>query len=163
MKKSILSLALISMLGLGAVSSVFAEDPAPAPTAATTTTAPATTAAPTPTANTADTQAQRDAKMAEHIDKRISRMKENLNLTEDQAAQLKTILTEQHAKREGLRSETETRITGILTSEQATKLKSFRDEHRGFGMDGRSEGKGRHGGHHRDGHGGDCGNNKPAE
>lgn len=148
MKKSILSLALISVLGLGAANSVFAEDPVPAPTAPATATTPVS-------ANTTDTQTQRDTKIAEHIDMRVSRMKENLNLTDDQAAQLKTILTEQHAKREGLRTETETRITGILTSEQATKLQTFRDNRRGFGMETCSEGKGRHGGHHRGGHGSD--------
>ncbi len=152
MKKSILTLALVSALGLGAANSVFAEDPVPVSAA---TTAPTTTAT--------DTQAQRDAKIAEHIEKRVSRMKERLNLTDDQVAQLKTIMTEQHAKREVLRTEAETRINGVLTPEQATKMKSFRDEHRGFGMDGGPEGKGRHGGHHRGGHGGDCGNNKPAE
>lgn len=164
MKKSILTLALVSALGLGAVSSVFAEDPVPAPVttdAAAPTTAPAT--ATTPVTNAADTQAQRDAKMAEHIEKRVSRMKENLNLTDDQAAQLKTILTEQHTKREALRTETETRITGILTPEQATKLKSFRDDHRGFGMEGGPDHKGRHGdGHHRGGRGGHW-DDKPAE
>lgn len=164
MKKSILTLALVSALSLGTVSSVFAEDPVPAPVAATTT-APATPVA-SATANAADTQAQRDAKMAKHIDKRVSRMKESLNLTDDQATQLKTILTEQHAKREALRTETETRITGILTPDQATKLKSFRDDRKGFGMEGGPEGKGRHGGHHRGGHGGDYGghwDNKSAE
>ena len=60
-------------------------------------------------------------------------------------------MTEQHTKREALRTETETRITGVLTPEQATKLKSLRDDHKGFGME---DGKGRHGGGHRGGHGG---------
>ncbi|MFZ1568489.1 MAG: Spy/CpxP family protein refolding chaperone [Thiolinea sp.] len=153
MKKSILALALVSALGLGAVTSVFAEDPVPGQ-------APTTTAT---NATAAETQAQRDAKMAEHIEKRVSRMKEKLGLTDEQAAQLKTIMTEQHTKREALRTETETRITGVLTPEQATKLKSFRDDHKGFGME---DGKGRHGGGHRGGHGGGHGGgwgDKPAE
>ncbi|TXH67563.1 MAG: hypothetical protein E6Q83_17390 [Thiothrix sp.] len=155
MKKSILTLALVSALGLGLANSVFAQDPVPAPAvtdSATTTAAPA-----------ADTQAQREAKMAEHIDRRVSRMKESLSLTDDQAAQLKTILTEQHTKHEALRTETETRVNGVLTPEQATKLKTLRDE-RGYGKD--RDGKGRHGGHHRGGHGGERGghwNDKPAE
>lgn len=146
MKKSILALALVSALGLGAVTSVFAEDPVPgqAPTITTTN-------ATAPAAPAAETQAQRDANIAEHIEKRVSRMKEKLSLTDEQAAQLKTIMTEQHTKREALRTETETRITGVLTPEQATKLKSLRDDHKGFGME---DGKGRHGGGHRGGHGG---------
>lgn len=174
MKKSILALTLVSVLG---VSSVFAADPAaiqqrvdqlktefnldPAQAQNIANTLAGNTAA--PVAANVDTQAQRDAKMAEHIDNRISRMKTDLNLTDDQATQLKAILTEQHAKRETLRTETETRITSVLTPEQATKLKSLRDSRGGFGMESGPDGKGRHGGgHHRGGHGGDWGD-KSAE
>lgn len=135
MKKSILTLTLVSALGLGVATSAFAQDPVPA----------------TAVTNTADTQAQRDAKMAEHLDKRISHMKENLKLTDEQAAQLKTILTEQHAKREALRTETETRVNGVLTPEQVEKMKTMRGGRGGFGM---GDHEGRHGGgHHRGGHG----------
>ncbi|HPY39232.1 MAG TPA: hypothetical protein PLM98_01835 [Thiolinea sp.] len=149
MKKSILALALVSALGVGAVSSVFAQDPVPA----------ATTTAAAP----ADTQAQRDAQMADRLDKHVSRMKQDLNLTDEQTTQLKTILTEQQVKREALRTETETRIAGVLTPEQATKLKTLRDERKG--RDGGPEGKGHGGGHHR-GHGGERSGDwgdKPAE
>lgn len=158
MKKSILALVLVSALGLGAVTSVFAEDPVPGQTTAVAGTNAATTAPTT----AADTQAQRDAKMAEHIEKRVSHMKESLSLTDDQATQLKVVLTEQHTKREALHTETDTRITGILTPEQATKLKSLQGGHGGFGMEGGHDGKGRHGGgHHRGWHGG--WGDKPAE
>jgi len=74
-------------------------------------------------------------------DRAAARMAERLGLSAEQKAQIQEILTQGHAKRteireEGrkkmasLREETEKRLSGVLTPEQMTKLRQFREERR---------------------------------
>jgi Spy/CpxP family protein refolding chaperone len=74
-------------------------------------------------------------------DRQAARMAERLGLSTEQKAQVQAILTEGHAKRteileegrrkmESLRGETEKRFSSVLTPEQMTELKRFREERR---------------------------------
>jgi Spy/CpxP family protein refolding chaperone len=53
---------------------------------------------------------------------------EQLNLTEDQKAKIKSIMDEQMAKIKEIRTATEGRINAVLTPEQKTKLEQIRKE-----------------------------------
>jgi Spy/CpxP family protein refolding chaperone len=74
-------------------------------------------------------------------DRQAARMAERLGLSAEQQAQVQKILTESMAKRreireegrkkmEGLRQETETRFSAVLTPEQMGKLREFREQRR---------------------------------
>lgn len=68
--------------------------------------------------------------MIERIDERA-----DLDLTEDQKQQIKTLMEEQRARHEAIRKETQERMGKILTPEQKKKL----DEHHAKMMDRRTE------------------------
>ncbi len=72
-------------------------------------------------------------------DRQAARLADRLGLSAEQQAQVKTIFTESFAKRreirdEGrrkmadLRKDTETRLSGVLTPEQMTELRSLREQ-----------------------------------
>lgn len=92
-------------------------------------------------------------------DRQAARMAERLGLSAEQKAQVQEILTQGVAKRteireegrkkmESLREETEKRLSGVLTPEQMTKLRQFREERRERRRDCGSRHWGRHGGFH---------------
>lgn len=92
-------------------------------------------------------------------DRRAARMAERLGLSAEQKAQVVEILTQGFAKRteireegrrkmESLREETETRLSGVLTPEQMTKLRQFREERRERRRDCSPRHRGRDGGRH---------------
>lgn len=81
-------------------------------------------------------------------DRAVARMTERLDLTPEQQAQVRRILSDSFEKRreiregtrrkiEALREETDTRLSGMLTPEQVTKLRSLREERRDHRRDGR--------------------------
>lgn len=74
------------------------------------------------------TEAPADAPMPidrliEHVDNRA-----DLELTDAQKAQIRTIAAEQKAKHEAVRAETRNRVDGVLTPEQRVKLQQHREE-----------------------------------
>jgi Spy/CpxP family protein refolding chaperone len=81
----------------------------------------------------------------DHTQQRVERMKERLNLTDDQARQLQQIFQEAHqqwqadqgqADKETMRARHEKmheQIKSILTPEQQQKFEQMRKEHRGRG------------------------------
>ena len=99
-------------------------------------------------------KAKHDAKMAEHMDKRLERMKEKLSLTDEQVTKLKAMMTEHKAKMDALHTEGQAQMTSILTPEQAAKMKEMRGGHMGMGGMGMGHGEDGSRGHHRGGHGG---------
>ncbi len=70
----------------------------------------------------------------------VERMKEKLSLTDTQSEQVKTIMQEQHAKKQALRDETKSRVNAVLTEEQVAKLDAMRAKHEGW-RDGKGHGK----------------------
>jgi len=92
-------------------------------------------------------------------DRQAARMAERLGLSAEQKAQVREILTQGVAQRteireegrkklEALREETEKRLSGVLTPEQMTKLRQFREERRERRRDCGPRHGGRHGGFH---------------
>jgi Spy/CpxP family protein refolding chaperone len=89
--------------------------------------------------------ADEHAGKGDHIQQRVERMKERLNLTDDQARQLQQIFQEAHqqwqadqgqADKETMRARHEKmheQIKSILTPEQQQKFEQMRKEHRGRG------------------------------
>lgn len=80
--------------------------------------------------------AMREARKAKKMERRLAKMQEKLGLTDDQVAQMKVIMTEQHTKRKALRDETKQRMTAVMTPEQAAQFEAMRAErkgHRGHG------------------------------
>lgn len=84
-------------------------------------------------------------------DRAVARMTERLDLTAEQQAEVRRILSESFEKRreireetrrkiEALRQETDTRLSGTLTPEQMTRLRSLREERRDPRRDGRRPG-----------------------
>ncbi len=74
-------------------------------------------------------------------DRVAARMAERLGLSAEQKGQVQEILTQGRAKRteireegrkkmESLRDDTEKRLSGVLTAEQMTRLRQFREERR---------------------------------
>lgn len=107
-------------------------------------------------------QAQKDAKQAEHLNKRLDHMEQALSLDKAQRAKIEVILKDSHAKAQALRqsgadkhealkqlkAQTHTKINAELKPEQQEKFKNFKGKGKGFGH-GKRHGKGRHGeGHH---------------
>lgn len=94
-------------------------------------------------------------------DRLAARMAERLGLSAEQKARVQEILTQGVAKRteireEGrrkmasLREETEKSLSGVLTPEQMTKLRQFREERRDRRRDCGPRHEGRDGGFHGD-------------
>lgn len=80
-------------------------------------------------------------------DRAVARMTEQLDLTAEQQAEVRQIFAETFEKRreireearrkaEALREETDARLSGTLTPEQMTKLRSLREERRDRRRDG---------------------------
>lgn len=86
-------------------------------------------------------QEMREARKAKKMERRLARMQEKLGLTDDQVAQMKTVMTEQHAKKKALRDESKQRMTAIMTPEQAQQFEAMRAEHKGRRGHGGGHGK----------------------
>lgn len=56
------------------------------------------------------------------IGERVERLGRELNLTDEQKAQVKTIIQEEHAKHKAIFDETRARLDGVLNAEQKTKF-----------------------------------------
>lgn len=86
----------------------------------------------------------REARKAERMEHHLAKMQEELGLTGAQVAQMKVIMTEQHAKRKALRDETKQRMAAVMTPEQAQQFETMRAERKGHR--GHGGGYGKHGG-----------------
>jgi hypothetical protein len=78
------------------------------------------------------------------IERRVAHLTEALTLSESQATELRTVLTEEHAKLAALRAETTERIGSLLSAEQNAKYSEL--EQRGPGGRGGRGGRGGPGG-----------------
>lgn len=71
-----------------------------------------------------------DERMQHRLEKRLERMSTHLNLTDAQKMQVKSIMQEQMNKRktvmQQLRTETQTRISTVLTPEQQQRMREMR-------------------------------------
>ena len=74
------------------------------------------------------------------IDRRVEHLTEALTLSEAQAAELRTVLTEEQAKLAALREETNERIGSVLSADQKAKYSEL--EQRGPGGRGGRGGRG---------------------
>ena len=72
---------------------------------------------------------------AQHIQRRLERMSQYLELSETQKTQIKAILEEQQAKRRAMRGEMHDRISAVLNEQQRTKFEQMRAQ-RGKGRPG---------------------------
>lgn len=88
----------------------------------------------------------REARKAKKMERRLAKMQEKLGLTDAQVAQMKVIMSEQHAKKKALRDETKQRMTSVMTPEQAQQFETMRAERKGKGHRGHGGGYGKHGG-----------------
>lgn len=89
-------------------------------------------------ASRATTLADENPAKGDRIQHRVERMKERLNLTDDQARQIEQIFREAHqqgqADREAMRErhkKIHDQIQSVLTPEQREKMEQMRKEHRG--------------------------------
>ena len=78
----------------------------------------------------------------DRINRRVERMATRLKLTDEQKAQVKTILQEEDNKLAATWKETHDRIAGVLTDEQRTQFEQVRAQ-RGPGGKGQGRGPGK--------------------
>jgi Spy/CpxP family protein refolding chaperone len=69
--------------------------------------------------------------LAERMDRRVGKLAKRLDLTTDQQAQLRTIMTEKRANPSMTRDEVRQRMAAVLTEQQLSGLKQMRDKLRG--------------------------------
>ena len=99
----------------------------------------------------ADKAAKKAARMEKRMERRLSHMKEKLGLSDEQVAQMKTAMTQQHTNMQALREQGKANMAAILTPEQATKFEAMKGERKGRGGHRGGHGMhkgGKHGGHH---------------
>lgn len=75
--------------------------------------------------------------------KHMDRMATELQLTDEQREQLKTVKQEQRSKHQVLRQETKTRIDAILNDEQRARMETLRAERKQRWMERREQHKDR--------------------
>jgi Spy/CpxP family protein refolding chaperone len=63
-----------------------------------------------------------------NIDERVSKMKSDLNLNDDQVKEIKPIMENYKDKIHEARKEKEDKLDKILTSEQKDKMKNFKED-----------------------------------
>lgn len=85
-----------------------------------------------------DKAAKRAERMEKHIERRLTRMKEALELSDEQVAQLKTLMTQRRTQMQASREQAKADITAVLTPEQAAKFSEMhgKDKDRGRGHRG---------------------------
>jgi protein CpxP len=78
---------------------------------------------------TQEQRAERDRLLAEGMDRRVGQLAKRLDLTTDQQAQLRTIMTEKRDNPSMTRDEVRQRMAAVLTEQQMSELKEMRDKH----------------------------------
>jgi len=76
-------------------------------------------------------RAERDRLLAESMDRRVGKLARRLDLTTNQQAQLRTIMTEKRNSPSMTRDEVRQRMAAVLTEQQLSGLKQMRDKLRG--------------------------------
>jgi periplasmic protein CpxP/Spy len=83
------------------------------------------------TAQTAAPQTDKEkmkAEVVEQVKAELAKIATELQLTEPQKAQIKTILTEQHEKIQAIREDSRGKMRAVLTPEQLTKWEKMKAE-----------------------------------
>ena len=78
---------------------------------------------------TQEQRAERDRLLAEGMDRRVGQLAKRLDLSTDQQAQLRTIMTEKRDNPSMTRDEVRQRMAAVLTEQQMSELKEMRDKH----------------------------------
>lgn len=87
---------------------------------------------------TEEQKAKRTERQLKAVNRQVERLTDRLDLTSEQADQLKALFTEQRQNRELTRDQMRERMAAILTAEQLADL----DQERGRGPDGDRRGRG---------------------